>query len=94
MTQETQQDKEKQWSIYSLALNLGYMIITPILIFGVGGVFLDKYLGTFPLFVFIGFFLAISSGIGIVYYKMKDLIQPIPKPKAKSDKNNNSNSKE
>ena len=67
----------KKWSPYSLALNIGFMIVTPILVFGIGGVLLDKYLGTFPIFVFIGFFLAMTSGLLIVYRKSKDMIDDI-----------------
>lgn len=67
----------KQWSPYSLALNIGYMIVTPILVFGIGGVFLDKYLNVFPIFTFIGFFLAMTSGLVIVYKKSKDMIEGI-----------------
>lgn len=67
----------KQWSPYSLALNIGYMIITPILVFGIGGVLLDKYLQTFPVFVVIGFFLAMTSGLLVVYKKSKDMMADI-----------------
>lgn len=69
--------KNKNFSPYSLALNIGYMIVTPILVFGIGGVFLDKYLQTFPIFTFIGFLLAMSSGLLIVYKKSKDMIADI-----------------
>jgi F0F1-type ATP synthase assembly protein I len=72
---------DKTWSAYSLALSLGYMIVTPILLFGVGGVLLDKYLDSFPIFVLIGFFLAMTSSLTIVYLKTKDLITPPPKKK-------------
>jgi len=65
---------EKQWSAYNLALNIGFMIVTPILVFGIGGVLLDKYLQVFPIFTFIGFFLAMTSGLLIVYKKTKDII--------------------
>lgn len=51
------------------------MIIIPILIFGIGGVLLDKYLNTFPIFVLVGFFLAMTSGLLIVYKKSKDIIE-------------------
>ncbi len=79
---------KKQWNAYSMALNIGFMIITPILIFGIGGVLLDKYLVTFPIFTMIGFFLAMTSGLTIVYKKSKDMIEDInsqnpPKPKNK-----------
>lgn len=64
----------KQWSPYSLALNIGYMIVTPILVFGIGGVLLDRYFQIFPIFTLIGFFLAMTSGLLIVYKKTKDII--------------------
>ena len=67
-------EPNKQWSPYSLALNIGYMIVTPILVFGIGGVFLDKYFQIFPIFTLIGFFLAMTSGLLIVYKKTKDII--------------------
>lgn len=67
-------DSGKVWSAYGLALTLGYMIIVPILIFGVGGVLLDKWLNTFPIFIFVGFILAMTSGLIIVYKKTKDII--------------------
>lgn len=54
-----------------LAWNLGFIIALPVVIFGFGGAYLDKYLETSPLFVLIGFALAvIISGIG-VYRKVK-----------------------
>jgi len=62
------------WTAYELAMNLGFMIVIPILIFGIGGVFLDKKFDTFPIFVLIGFFLSMVSGLSIVYVKTKDII--------------------
>ena len=70
---------DKVWSAYSLALSLGYMIVIPILIFGIGGVMLDKYLNSFPIFVLLGFFLSMTASLTIVYVKTKDIItQGIP----------------
>lgn len=66
--------KDGTWSAYSLALSLGYMIVIPILIFGVGGVLLDKKLDSFPIFILIGFFFAMTSALLIVYIKTKDII--------------------
>lgn len=74
MTLNKPKKEAKVWSAYSLALNLGYMIVTPILLFGVGGVLLDKYLDSFPIFVLVGFFLALTSSLTIVYIKTKDII--------------------
>ncbi|MBT3865302.1 AtpZ/AtpI family protein [Candidatus Peregrinibacteria bacterium] len=74
-------DNQKMWSAYQLALNLGFMIVIPIILFGVGGVLLDKYLDSFPIFVFIGFVLAMTSGLTVVYVKTKDLVvQGLPQP--------------
>jgi len=67
-------DDAKVWTAYELALNLGFMIVIPILVFGIGGVFLDKKFDTFPIFVLIGFFLSMVSGLSIVYVKTKDII--------------------
>lgn len=78
-----QQNNQPQWSVYSLALNIGFMIIIPILIFGIGGVLLDKYLETFPIFVLVGFFLAMASGLLIVYKKSKDIIESLGKSNSK-----------
>ena len=69
----------KPFSPYGMALSIGYMIVTPILVFGIGGVLLDKYLGSFPIFVFVGFFLAMASALGIVYVKSKQIINDINK---------------
>jgi F0F1-type ATP synthase assembly protein I len=78
--------EDKTWSAYGLALSLGYMIVVPILVFGIGGVLLDKYLNSFPIFILIGFFLAMTASLMIVYTKTKDIIsQGVPKdgPKPK-----------
>ncbi|MBI2634775.1 AtpZ/AtpI family protein [Candidatus Peregrinibacteria bacterium] len=71
---ENKQD-EKVWSAYELALSLGYMIIIPILIFGIGGVMLDKWLDSFPIFVVVGALLAVVSSLFIVYRKTKDILK-------------------
>lgn len=65
---------KKSVTALGLAWNLGYMIVVPILVFGIGGVFLDKKLDSFPLFVFIGFVLAMTVSLGVVYVKTKDII--------------------
>ena len=67
---------DKTWSAYSLAMNLGFMIVTPIILFGVGGVFLDRYLDSYPIFILVGFFLAMTASLTIVYVKTKDIIAP------------------
>lgn len=75
---------KKSVTALQLAWNLGYMIVVPILVFGVGGVFLDKKLDSFPLFVFIGFILAMTISLGVVYVKTKDIIVMGVLPKKKN----------
>lgn len=65
---------KKSLTALELAWNLGYMIVVPILVFGIGGVFLDKKLDSFPLFVVVGFVLAMTISLGVVYVKTKDII--------------------
>jgi F0F1-type ATP synthase assembly protein I len=74
MNKDAEKNNEKLWTAYELAFKLGYMIIIPILVFGVGGVMLDKYLNSFPIFLLMGFILAMTSSVVIVYVKMKDII--------------------
>ncbi|MFA6991755.1 MAG: AtpZ/AtpI family protein [Candidatus Gracilibacteria bacterium] len=82
---EKNEEERKVWTAYELALTLGYMIIIPILVFGVGGVILDKYLGSTPIFIFVGFILAMTASMLIVYVKMKDIVVAgIPKKNNKS----------
>ncbi|MFA6917336.1 MAG: AtpZ/AtpI family protein [Candidatus Gracilibacteria bacterium] len=66
--------EEKMWSAYSLALNLGWMIIVPVVVFGVGGVLVDKKFDLFPIFTVIGFVISMTSALLTVYYKTKDII--------------------
>lgn len=72
--EEVKKQDAKMWSAYGLALNLGFMIVTPILVLGGGGVLLDKYLNSFPIFIFVGFILSMVAALGIVYVKMKDIV--------------------
>lgn len=58
---------ESLWGAVSLAWELGYLIALPAVLFGFGGAYLDKYAGTSPLFLLLGFALAtLLSGIGVV----------------------------
>ena len=87
-SEDAKQDA-KMWSAYGLALNLGFMIVMPILVFGGGGVLLDKYFNSFPIFIFIGFILSMVAALGVVYVKTKDIVimGTVKKDKG-NDKNN------
>lgn len=79
---------EKMFNAYSLALSLGYMIVIPVVFFGGGGVLLDKYLDSFPIFVFTGFVLAMTTALITVYIKTKDIIIAAKPKDHKNDVNN------
>lgn len=54
------------WGSLELAFELGYLIAIPIVLFGLGGRFLDRWLGTSPWLLLAGIVLAIVlSGIGV-----------------------------
>ena len=85
MKQIENKEKEegKVWTAYGLAVTLGYMIAIPIILFGIGGVLLDKKIESFPIFTLIGFVLAMTISLVTVYVKTKDIISGggIQKPK-------------
>lgn len=57
-----------------LAWNLGFIIAVPVVLLGFGGAYLDKYLGTSPIFIITGFAMAVTlSSIG-VYRKVKEIL--------------------
>ena len=82
---DKKEKEQKMWSAYSLALNLGYMIVVPVVIFGIGGVLLDKKLDCFPIFTVVGFIFSMTSALLTVYVKTKDIIIT-GKPKNNSKK--------
>lgn len=54
------------WGSLELAFELGYLIAIPIVLFGLGGRFLDRWLGTSPWLLLIGIVLAVVlSGVGV-----------------------------
>lgn len=54
------------WGSLELAFELGYLIAVPIVLLGLGGRFLDRWIGTSPWFLLVGVLLAIVlSSIGV-----------------------------
>lgn len=57
-----------------LAWDFGWIIAIPAVALGFGGAYLDKYLGTSPLFLLLGLGCAIAiSSIGL-YRKLRDIL--------------------
>ncbi len=82
---EKEEEKSRVWIALGLAWNVGYMIVIPMILFGVGGVLLDKYWGTTPIFIFVGFLLGMTSAMIIVFKKTKDLVVTGVKTKREKD---------
>lgn len=59
-----------------LAWSLGYIIAIPAVLFGFGGAYLDKHLGTSPWVLL--FSLALAMGISAVgiYRRLKEILPP------------------
>ncbi len=64
----------KTLRLLALATQVGFGIAGPLVVFIGGGVFLDKKVGTSPLFLFIGLFLGLL-GAGYAIY---DLVRKMP----------------
>jgi F0F1-type ATP synthase assembly protein I len=65
--QEEKKAEASTWAALQLAWELGYMISLPAVVFGFAGAFLDKRYGTSPLFLILGFALALLiSGVSVV----------------------------
>lgn len=76
-TKEQKSEQAKKttfWMMVGFAWELGYVIALPIVVFGFGGAYADKYFGTSPLFILIGIIAAVSlTSVGL-YYKIKKMI--------------------
>ena len=67
-----------------LAGHIGYTIAIPAVLFGVGGAYLDRYLGTPPLFMIVGLSLAITiSAMSVMRIVRKISASLENEPKAK-----------
>lgn len=63
----------KEIRVLGLVFDLGYTIAVPLILFALGGRFLDNKLESSPLFLLIGIFAALTaSGYGI-YKKIKNI---------------------
>jgi F0F1-type ATP synthase assembly protein I len=65
--EKKQQQEMSVWSSLQLAWELGYLIAIPVVTLGFGGAYMDKYYHTSPLFIILGFIIAITiTTIGVV----------------------------
>lgn len=78
---------DSTWLGLNFAWELGYTIAIPAVIFGVGGAYLDKQMGTSPLWILSGFCFAflisaisITKKIRVILYQMPKVLPKKPDP--------------
>ena len=67
--------KQNPWSAVSFAWELGYSISIPLVIFTLGGRFLDRKFETSPWLLLTGLFVSIIITLYIVYQKTMKIIK-------------------
>jgi len=67
--------KNATWRALQLAWELGYLIALPAVFFGLGGAYLDKHLGTMPLFLLLGFAFAAFLSFVSIKRRVKTILQ-------------------
>lgn len=77
MEEEKKQKKSSVFSALSLAFNLGYLIVIPLVLLAVGGRLLDKRLNSSPFLFLTGIILSILISSFLVYKKTKEVIDEI-----------------
>lgn len=73
---KVQEEERKTWSLVGFAWDLGYSIAIPLILFVVGGVFIDRELESSPMFLLTGVFFSIFLSSMTIYKKTKSIIDP------------------
>lgn len=60
--------------LFGLVSQIGYLIALPAALLGFGGAYLDKTLSTSPLFILLGFALALLTSSFTIWRKIKPLL--------------------
>jgi F0F1-type ATP synthase assembly protein I len=76
---KNKESKDSSWSALGFAWELGYSIIIPLVLFALGGRYLDKKLGTSPWLLISGMVISIVFTSIIVYKKVITVISNINK---------------
>jgi len=71
--------KNDSWSMLGIAWEMGYLIVIPLLLFSLGGKFLDKKINSAPWFFLIGIILAIFFTTYLIYKKLNNYLGLIEK---------------
>ncbi len=68
-------EENKNWSALGFAWELGYSIAIPLVLFAMGGRYLDKMWGTSPWILLLGIFISIIATTFVVYQKTVKIIK-------------------
>lgn len=60
--------------LLGLVGEIGYLIAIPAALLGFGGAYLDKTLGTSPLFIIVGLAIALASSTLAIWHRIKPLL--------------------
>lgn len=63
----------RKMNIPLMLLDIGWRIAVPLVILVLAGVYLDKYLHTSPLFLFVGIFLSLATSSFGVYKSIQNI---------------------
>jgi len=74
MKSKNKKENDRQWSIVSLAWELGYLITIPIVLLAFGGKLLDNKLNTSPWMLLVGIIVSIIITSWLVYKKVNSVI--------------------
>ncbi|MEK7123233.1 MAG: AtpZ/AtpI family protein [Patescibacteria group bacterium] len=69
------QKDDNRAQVFGLALQMGYLIAIPLVVFALVGRWFDRLFGSSPLFFLIGVFLAITASTVLVYRKTTALLK-------------------
>ncbi len=68
-------DDDRQWSVFSLAMELGYTIAIPIILLALLGRLIDKNINSSPWFLLMGIFISILLTSWLIYKKVLKIIE-------------------
>lgn len=76
-----------KWRVVSLALEMGFIIAIPIVVFGLLGKYVDQQLGTKAVFKIVGLLLAITATTIWMTRRFAEIFKAMSKKDDKQDKN-------
>ena len=82
-SEEQKKENSKFFYAISLGLELGFMIAIPLILFVLGGLYVDRIFNTTPLFLILGLLLNVIFTI----FEVKKIILPFLEKRSRNNKN-------